>query len=75
MDFLSFPFIKIPVVAVIVSADVAWQYNVLFGFQPIIVLSLHIQIHAHAVLGCTYHPEQYIRVSVFAFTFQSSFHL
>ena len=39
-----------------------WQYSVLFGFQPIVVLGLHIQIHAHAVLGCmdhvrTDHPE------------------
>ena len=39
-----------------------WQYSVLFGFQPIGVLVLHLQIHAHAVLGCmgyvcTDHPE------------------
>ena len=50
-----------------------WQYGVLFGFQPTVVLGLHIQIHPHAVLGCTDHvrtdhPDLYIRVSVFAFT-------
>ena len=62
MDFLLFPFIKIPVVTVIVQYQLTWQYGVLFGFQPIVVLSLHIQIHARAVLGCmdhvrTDHPE------------------
>ena len=55
MDFLLFPFIKIPVVAVIVSADVAVRCSTVFGFQPIVVLGLHIQIHARAVLGCTDH--------------------
>ena len=35
--------------------QLTWQYGVLFGFQPILVLGLHIQIHARAVLGCTDH--------------------
>ena len=39
-----------------------WQYGVLFGFQATVVLGLHIQIHARALLGCmdhvrTDHPE------------------
>ena len=54
-----------------------WQYGVLFSFQPIVVLGLHIKIHACAVLGCmdhvcTDHSDMYIRVSVFASTLQSS---
>ena len=53
MDFLLFPFIKILVVAVIISANMAVRCSICF--QPIVVLGLHIQIHAHAVLGCTDH--------------------
>ena len=53
----SLLYIKIPVVAVIVSADMAVQCSIWFPTNTVVVLGLHIQIHARAVLGCTDHPE------------------
>ena len=48
MDTLLFYIVKIPTIAVIVSADLL--YGVLFGFQPIVVLGLQLtDTHSYSI--------------------------